>query len=226
MPKTKVLRPFWYYACIGNNGVGQRSCDENSLPEEITCALHLDQDFDLTFPERWLIRIHFSQQSLFGDKLAAESIRLIERTQKRQAELDARNMFARGVRVFGPRDLKPCVGIRSAIREASALGYRLRDVHLTSYDLLYEQSRPKKIGERILVCCFELLPHGESMIVPAAIQELLHRPFQSCRQWVNLWDEKDTQVHCTELLEPSAEQTPRIELQFAKSLWWAENVAA
>lgn len=219
----KAHAPDEFFACIGKD----RTCGKNSEPGKVTCPDHRGEN-RVTMPKRVLVRAHFSPNSKFGalilEELVSAGVRTVRRTSARQQELEARRMMATAVKVFGENDLGPNVCVAYAVQEMEKVGYSLKDdLHILDCDEIYKETNPEKIGSRVVVLNYE---YGLEyiMILPEAAEELLVKPFLSCRLWVNVIDTDGTQVHAVEMTAFQLKVNPRLRLKFVNSVWGVERV--
>lgn len=220
----KSADPNAFFACIG----ARRTCGKNALPGKLTCAEHIGEN-TIELPHRVLIRAHFSPKSRYGwaivEELCQGGVRLIERTTAHQQELELKRMMAIGIKVFGDNDLRPNVAVNRPVEELEKTGYRLNDLHILSYDEIFAATAPEKVGSRVVVLSYELQPEPGvvSIPIPETAQEIIQRPFISCRVWVNLIDSRGTQLHAVELTAFQFTHKPRFFLRFTNSVWGFER---
>lgn len=219
----KFHAPDEFFACIGNS----RACGKNSEPGKVTCLEHRDEK-RVTMPRRVLVRTHFSPNSKFGalilEELTATGVRTVRRTSARQQELEARRMMATAVKVFGEHDLGPNICAKDAVQEMEKVGYSLKsDLHILDCDEIYKKTNPEKIGSRVVVLNYEY-GLGPKVILPEAAEELLVKPFLSCRLWVNVIDLDGTQVHAVEMTAFQIKVNSRLRLKFVNSVWGVGRV--
>lgn len=234
-PMRKKQRPTDYFACLGR----YRTCGKPALPGELLCeeCIVLKGLVTVEKPFRVLIRSHFSANSKYGQAIVSaleqnNGVRVIRRSRERQQELHERRRFfdgfGGGVRVFGEKDLRPLTAVEDATKEMEADSYCLRDIHVLDLDEVLEdgdKEQQQRQGGRTVVFNYEYLPDENPLAMPEYANEILSRPFLGCRVWVNLKDPlTGVGVHCVELISLQFQQTPRLRLKFAKSVWGFEDV--